>query len=404
MSEQLLAAPALDSPQAVAKPVAKREDTPWYRDPSKVAGVLAFVLSLGTLGERFWVRAQEQTQQKLQQLREVTGHLADIQSEYLTALAASPSNIYALGVAKNTKRQMYLQTAAALLDDDAVRQQASAQIFAALASEVMSDGRYKPAEVYFQNALHVLAADDEATRPFILRSLGQLHRIPDTGFADPKRSSEYFAQALAIFDKRHDDTGHLSWAETILSEANLEVTFGDPAKAKELANRALARLKNVHALSPNRTQLERLAEAFGRGEQFAQTHEGAAPKPAPSDARPRLAETTPGQPAGNATVEIWPPIPGQISGAEIDLSIDGVTVGPLSNLTTKRQLALASLSPGVHKFTFANVRAYFVDPSKGTSLANAGFSCGGLFESPAPGGVLRANIGSGPVGVLCALQ
>jgi tetratricopeptide (TPR) repeat protein len=408
MSEQLLPAQNAETPENVIKQPTKHGDIPWYRDPPKVAGVLAFVLSLGTLGERILVRNQEQTQQRLQQLREVTGRLADIQAEYLTALAAAPSNIYALGVAKNTKRQMYLQTAAALLDDGSVKQLASPQIFAALASEVMTDGRYAAAKQYFSDALKVLPDTDEATRPFILRALGQLHRIPATEFVDPKLSTDYFAQALAIFDKRGDDTGHLSWAETVLSEASLEVTYGDPSRAKDLANQALARLKRVRTISPFRTQLERLAGAFERGEQFAQTQEGYAPNPvSPPDAklpRPADAAAMQGQSSPNATVEIWTPIPGQISGAEIELSIDGVNVGPLSNLTPKRQLALPPVSPGIHKFTFANVRAYLVDPSKGPSLASSGFSCGGLFESPAPGATLRANIGSGPAGVLCALQ
>src|SRR5829696_618532 len=132
----------------------------WYRDPSKVVGVLGFVLALSTLGERMWVREQEQNNQHLQQLREVTGKLADIQVEYLEILSKAPPNTYALGVAKNTKRQMYLQTAAALLKYPAVKKNASPQIFGALGVEMSNDGRFEAARDFYIDALAATGMDD----------------------------------------------------------------------------------------------------------------------------------------------------------------------------------------------------------------------------------------------------
>ena len=385
----------------------KTNERAWYRDPPKIVGVLGFILALGTLGERFWVREQEQTLQRLQQLREVTSGLADIQSEYLEALADGPSNIYALGVAKNTKRQMYLQTAAALLSYPAVKQQASAQIFAALGGEAMSDGRYEAAKTYFDAALNAPGAD-EATRPYLLRSLGLLYRIPNTQFAHINTARDYFGQARKLLEKRLDDTGHLAWAETVLTEASLEVTYDDRVRAKALASQAIERIKKVRSLSPLRTQLEHLAAAYERGEQYSQTMDGTLQQPpATQDASLQQSHSVPAvrdESESGAAIEIWDPIAGQLSGAEMEVSIDGKVVGHLSNLSAKRHLDLPGLSSGVHKFTFTNLKAYFIDPAKGPSMTGGGFSCAGLFELVPQKGILKVNVGSGPNGMMCTLQ
>jgi hypothetical protein len=207
--------------QKAAEPVSAPR---WYKDPSKVVGVLGFVLALSTLGERMWVREQEQNRERLQQLRDVTSTLADIQVEYLEVLSKAPPNTYALGVAKNTKRQMYLQTAAALLEYRAVRQQASPQILASLGAEMTNDGRYEEARNFFRDALAAPGVD-YAVRPYLLRSLGQLYRIPNTTFADVDLARDYFQQSLTELDKRVDDTGHLAWAETVLA-----FPFQNPAR------------------------------------------------------------------------------------------------------------------------------------------------------------------------------
>jgi hypothetical protein len=412
-----------DTAAVVAGTPASGSDKPWYLDPPKVAGVLAFVLSLSTVGERLWVRDQELVQQRLQQLREVTVSLADIQGEYLEALTKAPSNIYALGVATNTKRQMHLQTAAALLDYPDVHRQASSHIFGALAAEVMSDGRYEAAKTYFEEALKAPGADD-SMKPLLFRALAQLHRLPNTSFANADIARQYFEQALGMFDKRLDDTGHVLWAETVLTAANSEITFGDLARGKALAQQARERLARCRVLSPVRTQLERLADAFERGEQYSQTQDGALqPTPAvqgpppqpPSPQQPPLQQQPQPQPSTggpqgsqttrSAAIEVWAPIPGQISGVEMDVYVDGKQVGRLSNGdNAPRQLQVADLSPGIHKFAYARMNAYFIDPVKGRSLTASGFACAGLFELAADRNAFKVNVGSGPNGMMCTLQ
>jgi hypothetical protein len=394
-------------------------DKPWYGDPSKVVGVLGFVLSLGTLGERLWVREQEQTQQRLQQLREVTATLADIQGEYLEALAKAPANIYALGVAKNTKRQMHLQTAAALLAYPGVRQQASAQIFGALGAEFMSDGRHGQGRAYFLDALSAPGADD-TTKPFFLRALGQLYRVPNTGFTNVDTARDYFKQAQTLQAARLDDAGHLSWAETVLTEASLEVTYGDHARAKMLAEQAKARISKCRSLSPLRAQLERLATAFERGEQFSQTQDAALPQPTPApnpapQVPPPAADPTaspatrpsssqPVPPTVASAIQVWAPISGQISGVEMDIHVDGRQVGRVSNLDDRRELPLPRLAAGFHNFSFVNMSAYLVNPSGGRTLTGSGFACSGFFQLSASQSVLKANVGTGPNGLMCTLQ
>jgi hypothetical protein len=385
----------------------------WYQDPSKVVGVLGFLLALGTLGERMWVRQQEQTLQRLQQLRDVTSALADIQYEYLDALAAAPSNVYAIGVAKNTKRQMYLQTAAALLTNADVKAQASAQIFVALSAEMMSDGRYEDARTYLALALSAPGAD-EATKPYLLRSLGQLYRVPDVATTDIDASRDYFRQSLAIFDKRTDDAGLLMAAETVLTEASLEVAYGDLARTKVLTGQAKERLGKVRTLSPLKTQLERLASAFERGEQYQQTqHGGLQQSTAPGSEidHPAAAANMAVLPVdfrndktSPTFIEIWSPVTGQLSGAEMDVSVDGRPVGHLSNLAGKNEFRLGDLSAGVHTFAFTNMKVYFIDPAKGASKTAEGFGCGGIFQVAAARTVLKVNIGSGQLGVMCTLQ
>jgi len=378
-----------------------------------VVGVLGFILALGTLGERMWVREQEQNNQRLQQLREVTGKLADIQVEYLEILSKTPSNTYALGVAKNTKRQMYLQTAAALLEYPTVKKNASAQIFGALGAETSSDGRFEAAKSFYVDALAAPGMDD-VTRPYILRSLGQLYRIPNTNFANVDVAREYFRKALTELDKRSDDAGHLAWAETVLTEASLEVVYGDLPRTKALALQARDRIGKVRSLSPLRTQLERLAAAFERGEQYQQTQNAAplqistvvqeAPiQPATVVQSPNVGSTQSASPS-QATIEIWSPVAGQISGAEMEVSIDGKGVGPLSNLKETRQLVLPELLKGFHRFTFTNMKAYFIDATKAPSMTGQGFSCTGVFELNASKAILKANVGSGPNGMMCTLQ
>jgi tetratricopeptide (TPR) repeat protein len=393
-------------------PVAAKRDR-WYRDPSKIVGVLGFMLALGTLGERIWVREQEQNNQRLQQLREVTSALADIQVEFLEILSKAPPNTYALGVAKNTKRQMYMQSAAALLNYRAVRKNASAQVFAALGAEMSNDGRYEAARTFYTDALAAPGIDD-AARPYVLRSLGQLYRIPNTKFANLDLAREYFRKALAELDKRSDDSGQLAWAETILSEASLEVVYGDLPRTKALASQARERIGKVRSLSPFRTQLERLAAAYERGEQYPQTQDAALQqvstvqqgptiRPASVPQSTSVGATLNSSPS-HSTIEIWLPLAGQVSGVEMEVSIDGKEVGHVSNLQDTRQLDLPELLKGVHRFTFTNMKAYFIDATKAPSMTGQGFSCTGLFELTASKAILKANVGSGPNGVMCTLQ
>jgi hypothetical protein len=413
------------APRIVSKP-ASSGDKPWYLDPPKVAGVLGFVLALGTLGERLWVREQEQTQQRLVQLSEVVSSLADIQVEYLEALGKAPSNIYALGVAKNTKRQMHLQTAAALLSYQRVKARASAQILAALGGEYMSDGRYDEAAGNLLAALKAPGADD-TTKPSLLRALGILHRVPETRVTNLPAARDYFKRARDMQDARRDETGHLSWAETMLTEASYDVTYGDLPRAKLLAEQARMRLAKCRSLSPLRSQLEQLAAAFARGEQYAQAQGGIAqiqppaaspslprtpgppvPSPAPAGASPSTDKGGPtlaaAPPAFPAAIEIWDQIPGQVSGVEMDIHVDGTQVGRVSNLDDRREVRLGNLATGFHSFSFVNMSAYLIDPAKGRTPMASGFACSGAFHFTGTKTVLRANVGTGPNGMMCTLQ
>ncbi len=390
--------------------------SPWYKDPPKLVGVLGFALALATLGERTLVRSSELTAQRLQELRNVMGDLADIQSDYLEALAANPQNIYQLGTAKNTKRQMLLQTADALLDYPSVKRQASAQIFGALASEALSDGRYDLAKTYFENALLAPGASPWV-KPFLLRSLGILYRVPNTPVTDTTKAADYFAQARSLLDARSDDAAHLSWAETVLTEGNLEVMYGNVERAKELADQAQTRIEKVRSLSPQKTQLLRWSTALGRGEQFAQTQDAALAQPvspgvtdsasAPATTRQSgpIASSVAGTASGaRVSFELWAPVPGQLSGAEMTIHVDGKEVGQLSNLGKTRRLDVTGVSPGAHKLELLISKVYFIDPVNGPSATGGGFRCDALFEAKTAATPLKINVATGFNGLLCGAQ
>ena len=389
---------------------------PWYKDPPKLVGVLGFALALATLGERALVRSSELTAQRLQELRNVTGELADLQSEYLEALAANPQNIYQLGTAKNIKRQMLLQTADALLDHRSVKHQASAQVFGALASEAMSDGRFDLAKTYFEAALLAPGAAP-SVKPFLLRSLGVLYRVPNTPLTDTTKAAGYFAQARSRLDTRSDDSAHLSWAETVLTEGNLEAMHGNVERAKELAGQAQRRIEKVKSLSPLKSQLVRWSTALGRGEQFGQTHDAALAQPVPpsvSDSPSAPAVTVQRGPTGlsatgaasatGVSFELWAPVPGQMSGVEMTVQVDGKEVGQLSNLGSTRRLDVKGVSPGAHKLALWISNVYFIDPVSGPSPTAGGFRCDALFEVKTAAAPLKINVATGFNGLLCGAQ
>jgi len=369
--------------------------TVWYKDVAKVIGVLGFVVSMFTVIERFWVRSEERTQARLEALRAVTGQLADVQAEYLEMVARAPANLYALGVAKNTKRQMLIQTANSLIADPDVRAQAGPVVFAELANEMSSDGRYEEARVMFEEALK-LADNDLTTKVAVLRTLGGLYGVANTKFQDPGKSRDYFEQALGLLDRRNDDAGKLAWAETKLQQANMEIVYGAPGKAKSMASDAKSRIDQVRAASPLKTQLENIANAIMRGEQYGQTQESTKP----------VGSTTTSGPAPGAAVvaaiEMWAPIPGQVSGAEMVVAIDGASVGKLSNLQANRTLQLPPLTTGIHRLSLSQIAAYYVDPVNGPRPSSAGMTCNTLFELQQGKSKLHLNVGGGAGGVLCA--
>jgi hypothetical protein len=390
-----------DRPPAGA---ADKRDTPWYKDPPRLVGVLGFALAFATLGERALVRESELTAQRMQQLRDVTGQLADIQNDYLEAVEKNPTNLYLLGTAKNTKRQMLLQTADALLGYAKVRQQASAQIYGALASEALSDGRYERSRTYFERALEAPGTDD-SVKPFILRSLGMLYRVPGTPISDPKTAARYFVEARSVFEKRADDAARLSWAETVLTEANVELTYGNTGHAKELAAQAQARIATVKVVSPVTTQLVRWAAAVRDGQQFGQPHEAAA-SDAAMPVSPGLAEPSAARSPGVSEVgfELWPPIAGQPSGAELTLHVDGRDVGRLSNLGQSRRLVVKGLSNGPHRLALSIAKVYFMDPANGPSPVGGDLRCETWFEVKAREAILELNVANGFNGLVCGAR
>jgi hypothetical protein len=278
---------------------------------------------------------------------------------------------------------------------------------------MLGDGRYEQSRQYFTDAL-TAPGGDELLQPFLLRALGQLYATPNTQFANPDRARDYFQQALRLLEKRPDDTGHLTWAETRLNEANVELIYGDRVRAQALAHEAKERLVKVRSSSPLKTQLEGFVLAIERGEQVAQSQQSSprAATPGVSAVSQKTMSSEPANPTGatgreavaQTVIEIWPTTPGQVSGVEMTISIDGRVVGAVSNLKGNRELKVNALSPGVHAFTFADISAYFVDPVKEPTITANGFSCAGVFELRESKTVLKANVGSGPNGLMCVIQ
>lgn len=410
-------APALLSNVTDGAKHAKRDDKPWYHDAPKVVGVLGFVLSVATLGERYWVREGEALAERVQQLRDVTGDLADIQAEYLEVLSKPQAQQYALGVAMNTKRQMHLQTARALLADQAVKRQATAQILGTLASQVAADGRYEEAKAFFEDALKAPGMD-VATKPYIQRSLAILYRTPNTSFFNVDMARSYFKDALATIEQRQDDTGLLVSAETILAEGGVEVTYGELGRAKELAAQARQRLGRVRGSSPMKSQLEQMATSLERGQQYGPSEitsaqpAAVAPQADRAQQAQLAVETVSVAPpqqnravgdASSIVIRLWQLIPGQVSGAELELSIDGRNLGALSNLNDRLTLSV-KLAAGTHQFALENLSAYAIDTTGGRTRVAQNVNCRGLFEIGASTTELRLNVGSGPNGLMCAIQ
>lgn len=373
----------------------------WYQDPSKVVGVLGFVLAFGTLGERMWVRHQEEVDLELQRLRETTVKLADIQGEFIELVLRAPTNFYARSAVLNTKRQMHMQTAIALLASDAVKAQASAQILATLGAEISSDGRYKEAKDFYEAALKAPGLDD-TTEVALRRSLGQLYRVPNTAFTNVALSRQYYQEAHAKLDKRNDDAGYIMWAEGVLNEAGVEVAVGDRRRASELAAKARERLSLVKTISPQKTQLEILASAYERGEQFAQSQMSSLPTPQLTTTRSSTPLPSTEAPT-DVRLELWSPVPGQTPGAEIEISIDGQALGQLSNLIDKRSVTVP-LSTGFHRFSLSNMKAYLIDGTSAPRLIAHDLACSGAFEVTANATVLKINAGAGPNGTICSVQ
>ena len=179
-------------------------------------------------------------------------------------------------------------------------------------------------------------------------------------------------------------------------------------------------MERVKSRTTSRIQLERWSMALVKGEPFGQAPvvtPGQSLAPTTADLSSATTAPPPGGPAtappatdgaspspASVSLEIWAPVPGQMSGAEMTIHVDGAEVGALSNLGNNRRLALTGVSPGAHKLALHIAKVYFMDPVKGPSLAGGPFRCDTLFEAKADSAPLRLNVANGFNGLVCAAQ
>jgi len=383
---------------------AAEKKRPWYKERSTLVALASLLVSLSGIAERYWVRAEEATEKQLQSVRDIMVSAAELQVEWSQVRMEGLTN-YNRGVAMNTKRQLLLQSARALLKSARVHYRTSANVHLALGYEMMSDGRYGDAETDFRYAITAATRDnDSMTQVLCKRTLGQLYGVRGTGLGSAatlqQRSRELFNEAATLLSNRTDDFGLKTLSETYLLQAQIEVAYGDVEFGKKQAVDAKQYIAKIHEANPVRKTLLAFADQLIAGKvPTAETSVSpgeivaTAPSPAPAPAMPVATE-----------LEIWTPMPGSTTGATMRVVVDGRDVGELSNLKTQRRIQIGRLSPGVHRFELTQVAFYFMGAGGAATIVASDLSCASEFSVP-PAGVRRLWIqASNPTSVACGVQ
>ena len=82
-----------------------------------------------------------------------------------------------------------------------------------------------------------------------------------------------------------------------------------------------------------------------------------------------------------AQLIIWPKVPASVTGMTLNVDVDGVAKGTISNINTQEMLSMDTLSTGVHTFQLSGMDGFFID-GKGiaTKVSTSSGSCHGTFS------------------------
>ena len=246
---------------------AMEKKRPWYRDHSTLISLSALLLStifsLQAVYDTINAKAAERSEKtsaeirtKLETLRQFMVQVADIRNEEVqeqsTTAIANPALYGMRSSARNTKRQILLESADAIVAD--VREDVSAQVLNTLAFEHFMDSRFHSAERYYLAALE--ASRDSANATVVsLGGLAALYMTPGSPLHAVDRGRTHWARVMEILSARRDEYGRMQRAQTLMQMGWAEMLNGNRGETARLVGRARAELLEMSPQHPGRQQL-----------------------------------------------------------------------------------------------------------------------------------------------------
>ena len=78
---------------------------------------------------------------------------------------------------------------------------------------------------------------------------------------------------------------------------------------------------------------------------------------------------------------IWPKVPASVTGMTLNVDVDGVAKGTISNINTQEMLSMDTLSAGIHTFQLSGMDGFFIDNNGiATKVSTSPGSCHGTFS------------------------
>jgi hypothetical protein len=239
---------------------------PWYRDVSTRLSIAA--LAISTVFSGYSVvqsyqqeqaqgveRQRAETKAKLETLRAFLVQVSDIRAEELQEQAtvgrSNPTLFAMRSSARNTKRQILLQSADAVAGD--LTGSLTPQVLNTLAYEQMNDSRFDSAEKYFPDAL--AAAGDDVSKIAARSGLATVYATPGSPRQNIDKARAQWSATLALLRSRRDEYARQQRVETMSQFAYAEIVNGNPAAGAALIASAKAEVDMMNAANPVRQSL-----------------------------------------------------------------------------------------------------------------------------------------------------
>jgi hypothetical protein len=239
---------------------AAERETPWYRQPSMLFSIFALGISvwLTISGNRFQQEVREATlnDARTALVRQNIMTLADLEMQSADAQqknSNNPAMSAQLSANLNAKRQMLIEETESLIGQ--LGGHITSAEYTNIGWQVFRDARMPEAIKYYDSARK--KAPTELAESQADRSLAMTWMTPGTNFnADSGRT--YWAQALAILDKRKDQYPLFLSADNLRTWAWEEQSLGNRAKADTLMKKAREKADLLFRGTPMRQQIDAL--------------------------------------------------------------------------------------------------------------------------------------------------